>query len=71
MLIILIVRACVSGNESFDFRDMQGIFEQAQVMLASQDRPRSVKLILHDSVMSLMKLGVSRAVFSTRCHVAR
>jgi hypothetical protein len=70
LLIILIIRACVSGNESFEFRDMQGIFEQAEAMLASQDGPRSVKLILYNSVMFLMKLGVSRAVFSTRCHVA-
>jgi hypothetical protein len=67
---MLIVRACVSGNESFEFRDMRGIFEQAEAMLASQDGTRSVKLILYNNVMFLMKLSVCRAVFSTRCHVA-
>jgi hypothetical protein len=50
---MLIVRACVSGNESFEFRDMQEIFEQAEAMLASQDENRSVELILCNSVMFL------------------
>jgi hypothetical protein len=49
---------------------MQGVFEQAEAMLASQDGPLSVKLILYNNVMLLMKLGVCTTVFSARCHVA-